>query len=81
MKQKTVNCIIVGDETDVRVEDLPSPRAVFFLKHFLLTAVSVTTMEYRGKEHVPIRSSGKDRQMFTVWLSSMMERDGDVWVC
>lgn len=63
MKERTIKRIIVGDETAVRVEDLPN-----------------TTMEVRGRAHVPIRFSGKERQAFTVWLSAAMELNGDTWV-
>ncbi len=42
---------------------------------------ATTTMEKRGAKHVPIRTSGKERQMFTVWLSSTTEWTGDTWVC
>ena len=42
---------------------------------------AATTMERRGTNQVPIRTSGKEKQLFTVWLWASMEREEDGWVC
>ena len=64
MRRRQYQRIVVGDETGVRMEDIPNQ-----------------TMEVRGAQSVKIRTSGKERQLFTVFLWSTIERNGNDWVC
>ena len=36
---------------------------------------------HKGAKQVPKRTTGKERQMFTVWLSTTTEWTGTEWVC
>ena len=64
MRRRQYTTIVVGDETGVRMEDIPTE-----------------TMESRGAKSVKLRTSGKERTLFTVWLWSTIEKAGDDWVC
>ena len=63
MAQRHYKRIIVGDETGIRMEEIPA-----------------TTLESRGAKRVPMRTSGKEKQMFTVWLSAEAQEQNGEWV-
>ena len=38
-----------------------------------------TTLEVRGAKSVPLRTSGKERHMSTVWLAAEIELEDGIW--
>lgn len=83
-RQRGFTQFIVGDETGVRMEDIPISSQgcpFFFFENSADTYNPECTMEARGAKSVKVRTSGKERTMFTVWLWSSIEKHGDKWVC